>query len=203
MLSLYEPGQSWPHRTPVAIKFLALIGAGFVLLIWPHWPVLIGILGLVWGLFAIAGFSPLLIWRRTWAFMFMLGLLFFLELLFGNLEQASFTALRFLALVHWALLLTLTSPFSEILATLERALYPFRRVLPTDRISLAISLTLRFIPELVRLQKEVREAQSARGLERSPLALIVPMLVRTLKEGEIIAEALDARGFELKQETDR
>jgi biotin transport system permease protein len=41
----------------------------------------------------------------------------------------------------------------------------------------------------------VREAQRVRGLERSILAVAMPVIVRTLKMGNEIGEALDARSF--------
>ena len=77
---------------------------------------------------------------------------------------------------------------------MERALHPFERFgIQTAKVSLAISMTLRFIPLLTQVAHEVREAQRARGLERNMLALAVPMLVRTLHTAEQVAEAIDAR----------
>ena len=39
----------------------------------------------------------------------------------------------------------------------------------------------------------VREAQRARGLDRHPLALAVPLVLRTLKMADEVAEAIEAR----------
>jgi biotin transport system permease protein len=47
---------------------------------------------------------------------------------------------------------------------------------------------------LLELAAEVRDAQRARGLESSPRALVVPLLVRTLRRADEIGEALVARG---------
>ncbi|MFP3340670.1 energy-coupling factor transporter transmembrane component T, partial [Micrococcus sp. SIMBA_131] len=65
----------------------------------------------------------------------------------------------------------------------------------TESISLAISLTFRFIPVLTSVVREVREAQSARGLERSVFAIAIPSIIRTLRMSEEISDAIDARGF--------
>ena len=43
---------------------------------------------------------------------------------------------------------------------------------------------------------EVREAQRARGLERSLVALTVPIVVRMLKMSDDIAAAIDARSYD-------
>ena len=54
-------------------------------------------------------------------------------------------------------------------------------------------MTVRFIPEIRQQYLEVREAQSARGLDHNPLAVLVPLLVQTLESAQEIALALDAR----------
>ncbi|MFQ6691147.1 energy-coupling factor transporter transmembrane protein EcfT, partial [Bordetella pertussis] len=61
-------------------------------------------------------------------------------------------------------------------------------------LALALALALRFIPEIWRNYQEIREAQAARGLGAHPLALLVPLVVRTLKRAEEVAQAIDARG---------
>ena len=70
-----------------------------------------------------------------------------------------------------------------------------RRWIPIAKVSLAIAMAIRFIPLISGLVHEVREAQRVRGLERSILAVAMPVIVRTLKMGNEIAEALDARSF--------
>ncbi|MFF0989891.1 energy-coupling factor transporter transmembrane component T [Kocuria nitroreducens] len=62
--------------------------------------------------------------------------------------------------------------------------------------SLALSMTIRFIPQIRTQYLEVREAQFARGLHHSPLAVLVPLLVRTLESAQEIAAALDARCYD-------
>ena len=61
--------------------------------------------------------------------------------------------------------------------------------------SLAISLTLRFIPVLAQITRDVREAQRVRGLEGNIVALAIPLVVRTLRISDDIADAIEARGY--------
>ena len=63
----------------------------------------------------------------------------------------------------------------------------------SERVALVFGLTLRLIPELSLQWQEIREAQIARGLKPSPFTMGVPMLLRTLRRAQEIAEALDAR----------
>ncbi len=71
-----------------------------------------------------------------------------------------------------------------------------------EKVSLAISLAIRFIPVLVSITAEVRAAQRVRGLERNIFAIAMPVIIRTLKMGNEIAEALDARSFGATEKDD-
>jgi biotin transport system permease protein len=107
---------------------------------------------------------------------------------------AAIVVLRLVALIMLATLVTLTTRVSDMVGVIERALLPLARLgIRTDKVSLAISMTLRFIPLLAEVAHQVREAQRARGLERNLLALGLPVLVRALHTAEQVAEALDAR----------
>lgn len=64
------------------------------------------------------------------------------------------------------------------------------------KISLALSLTLRFIPVLGQITQDVREAQKARSLEGNLIAAAIPVIVRTLKMSEDVAAAIEARCYD-------
>lgn len=104
--------------------------------------------------------------------------------------------LRVAALIGLAMAVTLTTPVPALIDACERALRPAERLglLNAAQVALALALALRFIPEIWRNYQEIREAQAARGLGAHPLALLVPLVVRTLKRAEEVAQAIDARG---------
>jgi biotin transport system permease protein len=84
-----------------------------------------------------------------------------------------------------------------MLETLERALQPLRRFgVSPARLGLLLSLTLRFIPLLATWLREIQEAQRVRGLDRNTFAVLVPLLVKTLRTADTLAEAIDARCFD-------
>lgn len=191
---LYLPGASVIHRTPPAAKLLAVFAGGTLLLATTDLRVLAAAAAGVGVLYGLAGIG----WRAALAqlrpVLLMLAVLCAVQWLFAGAPAAAAVGLRLLALVMLATLVTLTTRVSDMVRVVERALRPLGRVgVPTDKVSLAISMTLRFIPLLSRVVWEVREAQRARGLERSMLALAVPVLVRTLAMADQVAEAIDAR----------
>jgi biotin transport system permease protein len=107
------------------------------------------------------------------------------------------TVLRFTILVSLAVLITLTTRISDMVDALESGLRPLR-VLGVNpaKISLMISLAIRFVPLLVDLVREIRAAQQARGLERSIAAVAVPLIVKTLRMASVLTDAIEARGYD-------
>lgn len=195
-LGLYVPRDSALHRAPAGVKLAGLLLAGAAVFLIRDARVLLGLLAAAGGLYALAGFGWRASWRQLRPSLGFLLLFFVLQGLFTTWEQATVTALRFAVMVLLASLVTLSTRVSALLETLERALRPLARfgVNPV-KVSLACSLTLRFIPVIAQTLEEVRDAQRARGTEKSLLALAVPVVVRTLKLADDVADAIDARSF--------
>ena len=196
MLDLYIPGQSALHRLAPGWKILGLLLAGSLLFAIDQigFSLLLGAITL--GLYALAGFGPRQVWTQLRPALWVFALIFLAQVLFIHWLVGIFVIIRFAVLLLLAGLLTLTTRSSEILDGFEKGMAPMRRFgVPTEKVSLAISLTLRFIPVLAAVVQEVREAQRTRGLERNLVALALPSLIRTLRMSEEISDAIDARGF--------
>lgn len=187
-LGWYEPGSSPVHRLPAGVKFVALLALAAVVLVLrsPWW--LGGICFAVVLGYALARVSL----RRCWQLVRSLGLLVVLVLavqwwLLG-LGEATVTCLRIVAALAAANLFTLTTRVDDVVSTVER-------VTRSARLGLLVGLTIRAITALTAIAVEVREAAKARGMQRSPVAFVVPFLVRTLRHADELGEALAARGF--------
>ena len=196
-LGLYVPRESPLHRLRPAPKLLAVLLAGVLVFMLRDWRVLLALLALVLALYGAARLG----WRTTWAQLRpSLGVLLFLfvvQSLLADVESGAVTVLRFGVLLLLSSLVSLTTRVSDLLAALERAMQPLVRVgVNPARVSLAVSLTLRFIPVVVQTVSDVRDAQRARGIEKNMVALTVPVVVRTLKMADDVADAIDARSWE-------
>ncbi|MBM7115514.1 CbiQ family ECF transporter T component [Archangium primigenium] len=194
---LYLHRDSPLHRAPAGAKMLGLLAASLGLLVFPSPPVLALALGATLGLFALARLPASAPLSTLQLLAWVLVPLFLLQGLLADWELAGRTVARLAVLVLLATLVSLTTRVTEQLDALGRALRPLARfgVSPT-RLGLMLSLTLRFIPLMATWVGEVREAQRVRGLERDPLALLVPLLVKTLRTADALAEAIDARCFD-------
>lgn len=194
-LGLYSPGGSVLHRAPAAAKLCALVllGAGSVFL--DHvWQVGVG-LALVLGAYRLAG-VPLREAARQLRPLLWIGLCIGGFHLIVNGGSRAVVVVGVLALlVMVAALVTLTTRTSALLDVVVAGCRPLRRFgVNPERVGLLMALGLRSVPVIVALAEEVRDAQRARGLEASPRAFAVPLLVRSLRHADALGEALSARG---------
>ncbi len=197
MTGLYHPGESWLHRLWPGAKLAALAGVGTVLFLRESLPLSVGMLAVVLALYAVARIPAGLVWAQLRPLIWVLAILFAVQWLIDGLPMAIFMITRLVALILLAALVTLTTRSADMIDTLTRALSPLRLIgVDPARVSLALSLALRFIPVLGTITEDVREAQRARGLDRSVIALAVPLILRLLRMADEIAEAIDARGYD-------
>ncbi|MBO6827671.1 MAG: energy-coupling factor transporter transmembrane protein EcfT [Sneathiella sp.] len=193
MLTLYVPRNSWLHRLPAGAKFLALIGVGTAIFWVPNIEIMAGVALISCLLFASAKIPLMKVYDQLKPAFWALLIIFLAQWYLEGLEYAGYVTLRFTALILLASLLTLTTRSDAMIAVIEKALRPFDRWISVEKVSLAFSLTLRFIPLMRSVTAEVREAQKARGLDRSLIALMIPVIIRTLKTATEVGEAVEAR----------
>lgn len=196
-LDLYRAGNSPLHRLGAGLKLGALLAAGTALFLVDTLASTAVGLALAAALYPAAGFGALVLFAQVkplwWVFALILGVQAFL----GDWPNGVLLALRLAVLLLLAGLVTMTTRSADMIAAITRFLSVLRPLgVSPARAGLTFSLALRFLPALARNVAEVREAQKARGLERSVFATAIPVAVRTLKMADEIADAIDARGFD-------
>jgi biotin transport system permease protein len=196
MIGVFHPGTSLVHRTPAIVKLglLAVIVTVVALqssLVWLGAASVLVVL-----LFLVARVPLALAWRQIVPIVWVLAFAVPVQVIFGGWEAAAVMAVRLVVAVALAALYTLTTPVTATLDAVQALLRPFRRWIDADRVGLALALTIRCVPLLAELVREVLEARKARGAEGSLFALAVPVIVRALRTAEHLGEALTARGFD-------
>ncbi|ALK08347.1 energy-coupling factor transporter transmembrane component T family protein [Blastochloris viridis] len=197
MTPLYFPGDSVLHRAPAGVKLLALAGLGTALFLTTALWILVPAAVVAAAVLAALRPPRERVRRQLAGVAVLIAVVAVLAALSSGLHHGAVVASRFSALVVAALVVTLSTRSADMLEAIERALAPLDRrgLVDAARVSLAVSLVLRFVPGILGHYREVREAQAARGLDANPLALIVPLVVRTLKDADDVAAAIEARGF--------
>ncbi|SON54536.1 Energy-coupling factor transporter transmembrane protein BioN [Hartmannibacter diazotrophicus] len=196
-LSLYSPGDSVMHRLGAGTKLAGLAGMGAAL-IWIDDLRVLAALALVCPLILLSCRLPRERVTRAIVWPLVIGLLVLLaSLVISELRFGLISALRLIILMTLAAAVTMTTPTGAILALIGKGLSPFGRRgrLVSAYLGLAIGLVLRLIPEIAAEFDAIREAQAARGVKARPLPLVIPLVIRTLRNADDIAAALDARGF--------
>jgi biotin transport system permease protein len=194
---LYLPGTSVLHRAPAGPKLVLLAAATTVLvLLRDPWAVAVGGV-LVAGGYALARLPASVLVAQLTPLRWVLLALVPFQWWQGGPPAVAVVVGTLVVTVAAAALVTLTTRVLDLLDVVERAASPLRLVgVRPDRVALLLALTLRAVPVLAATFDEVRDARRARGLERSPRALLVPLVVRTLRHADRLGEALVARGVD-------
>ncbi len=197
MLGLYIDRDSVIHTLAPGVKMLALALWALALIAVDDWRVLAAVLTAVLCLFVVARLPAREVVAQLRPVLFLALFFFAVHALLVSWQSGLVTVLRFTVLVSLAVVITLTTRVSDMVDALESALRPLRFIgINPAKISLMISLAIRFVPLLIDLVREIRAAQQARGLERSVTAVAVPLIVKTLRMASVLTDAIEARGYD-------
>jgi biotin transport system permease protein len=196
LLGLHRPGTTVLHRLGAGWKLLGLLVLG-VLVIVLSGPltaaplVLAAAAVLAW---TAGGVRP--VWRALRGVLVVVVLLGAWLAWAQGWERAAERMADVATLVLLATVLTTTTPIDAMLDAITRGLRPLRHVgVSSEGVALAFSLMLRGVPTTLDLARETRDAARARGLERDPRALLVPLALRTVANARATGQALHARGI--------
>jgi len=187
-------GSPRARRLPVGLKLLALAAASAALFALTS-PVAVAVAAAATlaayraaavPLGTLAGLARLL-----WPFLLAIAVL---GVATGDAAGGAVAAARLLVLVALGTLVTLTTPWSAMVAFIERAAAPLRLVgVDPAAVGLAVGMTLRFVPLLLAAVERTRDAYRARGRRPGPAALLFPVVLRAVLTARAVGEALAAR----------
>ncbi|MDN5821666.1 MAG: energy-coupling factor transporter transmembrane protein EcfT [Brachybacterium sp.] len=196
MLTLYRPGNGPWHRLPAGLKILVLMAIVPGICFLPvSWVSALIMAALCLAVYAVPGVGMRVLGRQLVAIRWIILVTAAGQLIFLGPEEALANTARVTAAVAISGLLALTTPVSDLMDALERALAPLARVgIDPQRAALVLAITLNTLPVLAGLARDVREAQRARGGRRSLRHFAMPFLVVALKHADSLGDALAARG---------
>ncbi|MBP2624128.1 energy-coupling factor transporter transmembrane component T family protein [Streptococcus oricebi] len=226
ILGRYLPGDSILHRLDPRSKLLALFL--FILIIfWANNP-------LTNLLLFVFTFSLLFLSKLPWTFFFkgLKSMLFliafttlfqlfftnsgavlvqfsFLKITEGGLSQAGIIFCRFVLIIIFSTLLTLTTMPLSLADAVESLLKPLTIFnFPVRELGLMLSMSLRFVPTLADDTSRIMNAQRARGVDfdqgslldkvRAFIPLLIPLFASSFKRADALATAMEARGYQGK-----
>lgn len=189
----------WIICLPIGVKFLYLFLLSLFLFFFSYFYTIILTFLLALVIYPLAGLPLLLPLKNLLKLWWLFAALFLVQWMTIPWHDSLAITLRLASLLLIANLINATTKASDMLSAFERF---FRFLKPIGinpgKVALALSLTLRFVPVIKIITDEIRQAQKARGLERSFLALFIPLLIRIVKMGDDIAQAILARDFDME-----
>lgn len=224
ILGRYLQGDSWIHKLDPRTKLIGTFAFVLVIFLANNW-ITYGLL-IAYTLIALLlskiplgffwkGIKPLI-----WVILFTVALqiLFtsggdvyfqwgFIQVTSEGIINAIFIFLRFVLIISFSTLLTLTTPPLQLTDAIEAVMRPLAVVkFPVHEVALMLSIALRFVPTLMDEAQKIMNAQRARGVDfgegnlfeqmKAIIPILIPLFVSSLNRAEDLATAMEARGYQ-------
>jgi energy-coupling factor transport system permease protein len=131
-----------------------------------------------------------------------------IEITASILTNAFMLIYRFVVMIILINGLVMTISTAQITAALFHLLKPFERIgFPVNDLTMVVQITLRYLPLVAQIAEKITKAQASRGGDwekrgfspiqqaKRILPLIIPIIINSLKKAEIMALAMESRGF--------
>ena len=224
ILGRYIPGNSIVHRLDPRSKLVAMILL-IMIVFWANNPITNIILFVAIGIFVALSEVPLSFFikgLRSMFFLIAFTTLFQLFFISGGdvlleigfikitslgIEQAGIIFCRFVLIVFFSTLLTLTTMPLSLATAVESLLGPLKKLkVPVHEVGLMLSMSLRFVPTLMDDTIRIMNAQKARGVDfgegnviqkvKAMIPILIPLFATSLKRADSLATAMEARGYQ-------
>ena len=223
ILGRYIPGDSIVHRLDPRSKLLAMMLL-ILIVFWANNPLTNLILFIATGIFiALSGVSLSFFIQGLKSMFFLIAFTTIFQLFFisnGNvlfefsfvritdyaLQQAGIIFCRFVLIIFFSTLLTLTTMPLSLASAVEALLAPLKRVkVPVHEIGLMLSMSC-VLSNLDDDTTRIMNAQKARGVDfgegsivqkvKAMIPILIPLFATSLKRADSSAIAMEARGYQ-------
>lgn len=225
----YITGESFLHRMDPRIKLGFTVGLSIIILTAnPLTSMAVGLA--LFLLVFICGISLPVIGQALQPLLFFIVLIFLAHSFFtpgaslfvipytglslsgAGLAQGFFVSWKFLCLIVAAILLTMTTQPSRMIAAIKFFLQPLKLLrIPVDSIAVMIMVALRLMPVLLAQKDQMEIARRARGYNgrklsfllriRAFLLLTTRILLSVFQRADELAAAMEARNYQLASRT--
>ncbi|MGT2887852.1 energy-coupling factor transporter transmembrane protein EcfT [Streptococcus didelphis] len=224
ILGRYIPGDSIIHRLDPRSKLLAMI-IYIIIIFWANnvitnlimlaFTLIVVLLSKIKLSFFLGGLKPMIgiiLFTTMFQVFFNQGgetlvKFWFIRITVLGLSQALLIFMRFLLIIFFSTLLTLTTTPLSLSDAVESLLKPFKVIkVPAHEIGLMLSLSLRFVPTLMDDTTRIMNAQKARGVDfgegnliqkvKSIIPILIPLFASSFKRADALAIAMESRGYQ-------
>lgn len=195
LFASYVPGRSVVHRAPLGLKFAGVLAAGVATALLPDWRAGAVLLAVVLACHALAGLGLRRLLATLRPVLPVLAVLFAFQWWSQDAGIAARLVLGICACYLAAGIVTGTTQAGVLVDGVVTMARPLRRWLDPEVVGIAVAVMFRSVPWIAGAFGEVQDAARARGLERNPRALVLPVVIHTVAYARTTGEALAARGL--------
>lgn len=127
-----------------------------------------------------------------------------------GIKNAFLIFYRFTVIITASTILTVTTATLQLAGAFSWLIFPLKWLrVPVDKISLMLSIALRFVPTIMADIKIIMNAQRSRGMDfhqgnlitrlKHLIPIIIPLFVNSFQHSEDLATAMEARGYSLER----
>jgi biotin transport system permease protein len=195
LFTAHVPGSSPVHRAPLWLKLVGVLAVGVVPWFATSVAAMLVVTAVVLGVAALARLPTHRLLRSMRGLLPVLVLLLAFQWWSNGPTYAVRVVLGIVNAYLAAGVLTATTPVTDLLDGVVRAARPLRRLIDPEVVALTLGIVVRSVPWVAGSFSSVRQSARARGLERSPRAVVVPTVVHIVAFARSTGEALAARGL--------
>ncbi|WP_062353666.1 energy-coupling factor transporter transmembrane component T family protein [Bacillus kwashiorkori] len=224
ILGRYFPGQSIMHQLDPRAKLVAGFYFIFILFIANNWLTYLLLILFTFTVMYLSGISFKTYVRGVKPLIWLILFTVCLQILFTaggkiyidwgpitisqfGIINGIFIFFRFVMIIFLSTVITLTTKPIDLTDGINSLLKPLRLFkLPVDDIALMLSISLRFIPNLMDETQKVMDAQRARGASfgegglfqqmKALVPVFLPLFVGSLNRAEELANVMEVRGYQ-------
>ena len=212
-IGTYYPVQSFIHRLDGRVKILIVMLATLTLFMTESFAALLFLALFYILVFLLSNLPAYWIYKALRPVLVILLIAFLFQVgfsaepdIFLRVTAGLRVVVRIVILVSLASVLGFTTTPPELTFALESLLSPLKILkLPVAEFALAITIALRFIPQILTEASDLVKAQKARGADFSSanlykrgkalLPLFIPLFVLTYRRSEELGRAMEARAY--------
>ncbi len=113
----------------------------------------------------------------------------------GSVEEGIAAVMRLLVMILLANIITMTTRMSDMMTAITPVFRPLEAFgFSSRRLSIAVSLMIRFVPVLFALLESLTESWRARSSKKPRWHLLTPLTLQALKMADSVGDALQSRG---------
>ena len=224
ILGRYFPGDSWVHHLDPRAKLVAAIYFIALLFVANNWQGYVLLWAFTFFVMYLSDVKLKTYLRGVRPLIWLILFTVFLQILFTvggtlyidwglitisefGLINGAFIFSRFVMIIFISTVVTLTTKPIDLTDGINALLRPLTFIkVPVDEIALMLSISLRFIPNLLDETQKVMDAQRARGTTfgegslaqqmKKLTPIVMPLFVSSLNRAEDMADVMEVRGYQ-------